>query len=371
MRPITHYVSRITILLLILFGLTVVAEGAPEWQVTIWVESGEGKNHLILGADDTATDGLDNQWDCYTILGGKLRPYFPRPDWDPYFKVFYRDIRAKAPGNTTEWPFVIESDMSNKNVKLTWDLSMLPQDYDISLIDDTNGQTIDIRSNPSYSFIYSGKKNFRVAVYVPPEVVPDTQPPSTTVHVSGTQGSNGWYISDVTVELIAIDDLSGVKAINYSINGEANNISGDKATISLSNDGVYTISYYAVDNAGNIEAEKSIIIGIDKTPPTVTVTATPNILWPPRKKELVNVKIDGSVTEETSGVASLIITVEDEYGTYNMAVPNFGSVIQLEAWRDGDDPDGRYYTITATVTDNAGHQSSATTEVIVPHDMGK
>lgn len=370
MRPITHYASRITILLLILFGLRAVAEGAPAWQVVIWVESGEGKNYLVLGADDTATDGLDNVWDSYTMLGGKLRPYFPRPDWHPYFKAFYRDIRAKAPGKTTEWPFVIESDMPAKNVKLTWDLSMLPDGYSIFLFDDTNEQTIDMRSNPSYSFIYTGKKNFRVAVYAPPEVVPDTQPPSTTAKVSGTEGSNGWYTSDVKVELSATDDISGVQAINYSVNGEANNIAGDKATINLSNDGVHTISYYAIDNAGNIEAEKCIIIGIDRTAPAVTVTATPNILWPPNKK-MASVRIDGSVAEETSGVASLIIILEDEYGVYNLRVPNFGSVIQLEAWREGDDPDGRYYTITATVTDNAGYQSNATAWVIVPHDMGK
>lgn len=108
----------------------------------------------------------------------------------------------------------------------------------------------------------------------------------------------------------------------------------------------------------------------DETPPTVTVSATPSILWPPNHR-LVNVTIDGSAVDRGSGVASVEITVADEYGQYNMTVPGFGSTIQLEASRDGNDRNGRVYTITAVATDQAGNSSTATTTVIVPHDMGK
>ena len=104
--------------------------------------------------------------------------------------------------------------------------------------------------------------------------------------------------------------------------------------------------------------------------PTVTVTATPNILWPPNHK-MVDVRIDGSATDGMSGVASVVISVTDEYGIYNMTVPGFGSTIQLEAWREGTDKNGRVYTITVVATDNAGRYSTATTQVIVPHDMRK
>lgn len=70
-------------------------------------------------------------------------------------------------------------------------------------------------------------------------------------------------------------------------------------------------------------------------------------------------------------MVSVEITVTDEYGIYNMTVPGFGSIVQLEAWREGTDKDGRHYTITVVATDNAGNQSTAITEVIVPHDMRK
>jgi YVTN family beta-propeller protein len=105
----------------------------------------------------------------------------------------------------------------------------------------------------------------------------------------------------------------------------------------------------------------------DTTPPTVTVSASPNVLWPPNNK-MVDVKIDGSATDDQSGIASVVITVTDEYGVYNMTVLGFGSTIRLEALRKGTDKDGRVYTITAVATDNAGNQATATTTVIVPHD---
>jgi len=108
----------------------------------------------------------------------------------------------------------------------------------------------------------------------------------------------------------------------------------------------------------------------DTTPPNVSIVATPNILWPPNHK-MVDVRIDGSATDVTSGIASVVITVSDEYGIYNMPVSGFGSTIQLEAWRDGSDKDGRVYTITVIATDMAGNQSTATTMVTVPHDMRK
>lgn len=104
--------------------------------------------------------------------------------------------------------------------------------------------------------------------------------------------------------------------------------------------------------------------------PVVTLTATPTTLWPPDKK-MVDVVINGSVVGNISGIVSVVISIIDEYGIYDMTVPGFGSTIQLKRWRKGTDIDGRVYTIKAVATDNDGNQSIATAEVIVPHDMRK
>ena len=84
---------------------------------------------------------------------------------------------------------------------------------------------------------------------------------------------------------------------------------------------------------------------------------------------MADVLINGSAADYGSDVASVMISVTDEYGVYNMTGLAFGSTVQLEAWREGTDKDGRHYTITAVVTDKAGNQSSASTTVLVPHDM--
>lgn len=353
------------------------AYASAEWQITLRIEAGTGYNRLVLGADETATDGYDNVWEVYALLDGEIQAYFPHPEWNMAQEVFWRDIKAKAvPGMTTEWSFVVDSSkdelgnpsLYNYDFTIRWDLSRIPQNYEIVLIDDSIGKTMNMRSTPSYDFTYTEMRHFKVAVTTPPDVLPDTIPPSTSIIVSGIKGSNGWFISDVTIKLMAADDSSGVKAINYNLNGTNSTASGSNASISPNAEGRHSITYYAEDNAGNEEAEKSININIDRTPPSVIVTAAPSFLWPSNKR-MVDVKIDGLVTEETSGLASLIVTVEDEYGIYSMAGPILGSVIQLEAWRKRDDMDGRHYTITAIAIDMAGNQSSAVTEVIVPHDM--
>jgi arylsulfatase A len=53
-------------------------------------------------------------------------------------------------------------------------------------------------------------------------------------------------------------------------------------------------------------------------------------------------------------------------------VESFGeAVIKLEAWRNGDDLDGRRYTIIIQVADHAGRVTTASTVVVVPHDQEK
>ena len=199
----------------------------------------------------------------------------------------------------------------------------------------------------------------------------DVTPPISTVTTNSSLGNNGWYVSDVQMTLTAADNIggSGVKEIHYTVDGTENVVEGSSASQSIVGDGNHAVTYYAIDNAGNVETPPhEMSINIDKTSPSApSLSVSPSILWPPNHK-MVNVLIGGSITDGGSGIASTIITVTDEYGIYNMTVPGFGSAIQLESWRAGTDMDGRLYTITAVITDKAGNQSTATTTVLVPHD---
>ena len=184
----------------------------------------------------------------------------------------------------------------------------------------------------------------------------DKTPPTITAQSSPQPNANGWNNTDVTVSFAADDSLSGIAIVTDPVavttEGEGQQISGE-----------------AVDLAGN-SAAASVVLNIDKTQPAASITATPGVLWPPNHK-LADVIINGSAGDILSGIASKTFRVIDEYATVEPIITDFNSIIQLEAWREGKDKDGRNYTITVTAQDQAGNEYSASTAVICPHDSGK
>jgi hypothetical protein len=101
----------------------------------------------------------------------------------------------------------------------------------------------------------------------------------------------------------------------------------------------------------------------------------PSVIWPPNGRT-VNVTVMGEGQDAVSGLASVTYEVTDEYGepfaiparTLSGASASWVEQLGLTASRRGGDRDGRLYRITATLTDAAGHTSTATAEVLVPHD---
>lgn len=277
-------------------------------------------------------------------------------------------------------------------------------------------------------------------------LVQDTVPPTTSVTaVAGIPGSNGWYKSDIIVNLSAQDQWTGVKEIRSSIDGAAESAApGNSASLTAAGDGSHRIFYYAKDNAGNAEAPHTFDVNIDKTSPVITASisplpnqygwnntdvtvsfncadgtsgvascpeaitvtsegagqvitgtavdqagnttivpvtvnidktapvlnlaASPKVLWPPNHK-MVNVLISGGVLDGASGALDVTFKVVDEYGSVQPPLNDFNAAVALEAWREGNDRNGRIYTITAEVTDKAGNVSTASTTVVVPHDQ--
>ncbi|MFK7695042.1 OmpL47-type beta-barrel domain-containing protein [Paenibacillus sp. HJGM_3] len=100
----------------------------------------------------------------------------------------------------------------------------------------------------------------------------DGDSPVTTASLSPGQpnGTNGWYVSPVTVELNATDPTTGVTESVYSLNngGTWQPYTGP---IVLDQDGAYTIQYRSTDWAGHTEAAKSVSVRIDRTAPTGSI----------------------------------------------------------------------------------------------------
>jgi hypothetical protein len=113
------------------------------------------------------------------------------------------------------------------------------------------------------------------------------------------------------------------------------------------------------------------------TSPRVSCTATPTSLWPPNGQP-VSVTVSGTITLGTSNIASGNYAVVDEYGQFQPSgsialSPGGGGYsfqVPLIAARNGDDLDGRTYTIMVVATDTAGNPGSCATVVTVPHDQG-
>jgi hypothetical protein len=146
----------------------------------------------------------------------------------------------------------------------------------------------------------------------------------------------------------------------------------------VSGDGIHTIKFSSVDRTGNAEGLKSLTFKIDATPPAITASANPATRWPPNRK-MVTVTISGTMTDNLSGVnaSTAVFAVKDAYGLLQPSGPGslapngtYSFKVSLEARRNGQDKNGRLYTILVSAQDNAGNAGSSTTKAIVPHDQG-
>jgi len=110
---------------------------------------------------------------------------------------------------------------------------------------------------------------------------------------------------NVTVTLNSTDNEfsgSSVKQIAYSATGAqpiaSTTVNGSSASVAISSEGVTTLTFYATDNAGNIETPKQVVVMLDKTPPSLTC-GSPDSLWHP-----TDVVIPCSATDTLSGLAN-------------------------------------------------------------------
>lgn len=201
---------------------------------------------------------------------------------------------------------------------------------------------------------------------------PDTTPPTTRIELSGLQGNEGWYRSDVTVELTAVDHLggSGVAETQYSLDG-GKTWQSYQEPFTITHEGINFIQARSGDKAGNLEEPPAFRqVNIDQTGPSVNISVNPSLIWPANHKQLmVEVLVTGSADDGLSGLNSVQLSVKDEYGQVEPVIgPYLQRQIQLEARRDGNDLDGRVYTISITATDHAGNSATGETAVTVPHD---
>ena len=193
----------------------------------------------------------------------------------------------------------------------------------------------------------------------------DKTPPTITGARTPTANANGWNNSTVTVSFQCADTLSGLAA------------GSPPAPTILSREGAgQSVSGTCTDVAGNSVTSTVSGINIDKTPPTVACSASPNTLWPPNNK-LMPVNVPVTVADSLSGSAgfNLVSVTSNEADSGQGDIQGFVSGApstsgQLRAQRLGSGT-GRIYTFNYSGTDRAGNAASCTATVTVPHDQGK
>jgi hypothetical protein len=201
----------------------------------------------------------------------------------------------------------------------------------------------------------------------------DKTAPVTTSNATPSPNAAGWNQTNTTVTLTAMDSGSGVKSVRYSLSGaqtSATVSSSNPASASITMEGTTTVTYTAVDTAGNNESSKSLAVKVDKSLPVISGMPSGCTLSPP-KHQLVQVATI-TASDALSGLAALTVTAtssELDSGTGGGDVPGDivinGGTVQLRAERSPSGR-GRTYTINATATDIAGNVAVSTATCQVP-----
>ena len=172
----------------------------------------------------------------------------------------------------------------------------------------------------------------------------DTTIPTFMLSVSGTSGAGGWYVSSIHINSGAVDVTSGLGSVLYSVDGGALQ-AGNSAFISI--DGSHTVSFRAVDNAGNMSTSSTQTVKIDTTVPTFvpSVSGTPGAGgW-----YVSSIQVNSGAADAASGLGSIQYSLDG--GAFQA-----GSSVTISA-------DGAH-TVSFKAFDNAGNAATSPTQTV-------
>jgi hypothetical protein len=170
---------------------------------------------------------------------------------------------------------------------------------------------------------------------------PDTLAPSTTATVSGTEGANGWHTSAVWVSLDAYDAGSGVAKTEYSRDGGLTWLPYFSQFL-IADEGESRLLYRSSDGSGNVEVAKELVVRVDSIAPSAVIHSP---IDGGRYEAGYEAVVSWSAHDSASGIDSIVATAPDG-AVLDTSVPGV-------------------FEFVVTVTDAAGHSSSATAAYVV------
>jgi hypothetical protein len=194
----------------------------------------------------------------------------------------------------------------------------------------------------------------------------DTTAPVTNAHFDGPLTPSDWFIGPVEISLSSADP-SGLASTEYDLDGSGWITYEGPFTVTA--EGGHSLRFRSTDGSGNLEVPQTSTFRIDTTPPNIEMSVDTSSLWPPRGDLR-----DVGLRVMTDGMdPRLEVTSSERPGetTPDVVAPaewtNNGALL-LRAERFDEGP-GRAYTVTATVSDEAGNLTSDHLRVTVPHDL--
>ncbi|MDO5575857.1 MAG: hypothetical protein Q4F84_02150, partial [Fibrobacter sp.] len=179
----------------------------------------------------------------------------------------------------------------------------------------------------------SGNENSQINL----NVVLDSKAPKSTHTFVGAMHKNEytlWITPKTKIKLEAQDDLAGVKAVEYSYEGDA--YVAYKEPFSINKEGLFILKYRGVDNVNNREEDKMIAVVVDSSSPVIEETFSSK---PIASEDKSVVRFKGGtmlflkVMDDASGIKEVVYLInggrEQKYtgpvqftkdGTYNVEV---------------------------------------------------
>lgn len=130
------------------------------WRIYLGVENDKGASDklALFGVKDDATDSFDLKYDYPKPPNppgnaSSVQIYFYHPEWNfvlgPYFAS---DIRQPFT-SVKSWKFYVKNNSNvSSEIKLTWNITEVPSNFDLILKDVSTGLTVDMRRQYNYRF---------------------------------------------------------------------------------------------------------------------------------------------------------------------------------------------------------------------------
>jgi large repetitive protein len=195
------------------------------------------------------------------------------------------------------------------------------------------------------TFTVEGEGVHKVSFYSIDKVGNKEEVKTTDVKIDKTKPetssdlSDNWATADVQVKLTAADQLSGVSKTYYSLDGTE---FAEGTAFTVSGDGVHTVKFYSVDQAGNVENVQTKTVKIDTQAPVTSSNIED-------KWYQESVKVELTAKDETSGVVSTFYSVDDS---------EFTEGTEIFLTEDGE------YEVSYYSVDNAGNKEIAQSKIV-------